>query len=496
MKKNKDKILKILITIQLLILPFLDMLRTTSFKDIEIFNFAIIELINILLIGVSFIITFFRIDKRKFIKIFIYFLLVGVYIILHYNNIIKFDVTIFKDASFNFYIETFYILRVYVLPLILLFVLYENKDIFNKEYYFKIIKIIIAIISLSIIVLNILKLSYISYSPSHSFIEKNIFDYFTYSGDFRLVTSRGWFDSANEISAITFMLLPINICLLFKEKKNSNLALYLAQSIAMILLGTRTSAMGTALVSITIMFVYLLTTILKKNKFSKKTFVMYSITMVLCIGFLAISPFALNKYNDKKVDYTIKDEKAYSSIKKNVDADSFAKLFKKYKKEYLIKDIFLKMYPLENDMEFWNRMASRNKALNNDSRRLKSDILDRIQFRNNNEGDKWLGLGHTLNFMDLERDYVYQYYLYGIIGLILFIAPYFAILLRNVILVLIRIKEKFTLEVIISFMPVVLGLIIAYYSGHVFGWVSPMMYLVMLLILNTNIVEEKRSENN
>lgn len=494
MKENKNKILKILITIQLLILPFLDMLRTTSFKDIEVFNFAIIELINILLIGISFIITFFKIDKRKFIKIFTYLLLVGVYLILHYNNIIKFDVTLFKEASFNFYIETFYILRVYVLPMILLFVLYENKDIFNKEYYFKIIKIVIAIISLSIIILNILKLSYISYSASNRFIEKNIFDYFAYSGNFKMLTSRGWFDSANEISAITFMLLPINIYLLFKEKKNSNIALYIAQSIAMILLGTRTSAMGTALISVTIMIIYLITLALKKDKFHKKIFTMFVISMVMCMGFLAISPFALNKYKKEKTDFTVKDQQAYTSIRKNVNKISFAKLFKKYKKEYLIKDVFLKMYPLENDLEFWHAIAKRNKALNNDSRRMKTDIISRIEYRNNNKYDKWLGLGKTLNFMDLERDYVYQYYLYGIIGLILFIVPYFYLLLRNIIRTLINLKEKFNLEVITSFMPIVLGLIIAYYSGHVFGWVSPMFYLVMLLVLNTIVVEENRND--
>ena len=33
-----------------------------------------------------------------------------------------------------------------------------------------------------------------------------------------------------------------------------------------------------------------------------------------------------------------------------------------------------------------------------------------------------------------------------------------------------------------------LGLLIAYYSGHVFGWVSPMMYLVMFLALLVCII--------
>ena len=69
----KDKIIKWSIFILIIILPFLDMLRTTGFKDIEVFSIALIELVNIVLILTAFITTFFKIDKRKFIKIAIYF---------------------------------------------------------------------------------------------------------------------------------------------------------------------------------------------------------------------------------------------------------------------------------------------------------------------------------------------------------------------------------------------------------------------------------------
>ena len=129
---KKEKILKILISILLINLPFLDMLRTTNFKNIEVFNFALIELINIVLIGISFILTFFKIEKKKFIKIFVYFVILGIYIYLHYKNILMFDKNIFQKANPNFLIETFYIIRVYLMPIVLMFILCENKDIFNK----------------------------------------------------------------------------------------------------------------------------------------------------------------------------------------------------------------------------------------------------------------------------------------------------------------------------------------------------------------------------
>lgn len=217
---KKEKILKILISILLINLPFLDMLRTTNFKNIEVFNLALIELINIVLIGISFILTFFKIEKKKFIKIFVYFVILGIYIYLHYKNVLLFDKNIFQKANPNFFIETFYIIRVYLMPIVLMFILYENKDIFSKDYYFKIIKVIVSVICLSILILNILKLSYISYSETKEFVKYNIFDYFKCRSNYKLLTSRGWFDSANEISAILFMIFPINVYLFFKEQKN------------------------------------------------------------------------------------------------------------------------------------------------------------------------------------------------------------------------------------------------------------------------------------
>ena len=46
-------------------------------------------------------------------------------------------------------------------------------------------------------------------------------------------------------------------------------------------------------------------------------------------------------------------------------------------------------------------------------------------------------------------------------------------------------------------MSVVLGLSIAYLSGHVFGWVSPMMYLVFTLsFLNLNVLNNERIDLN
>ena len=153
------------------------------------------------------------------------------------------------------------------------------------------------------------------------------------------------------------------------------------------------------------------------------------------------------------------------------------------------------MYPITNDKEFWISMAKRDRALNNNSRIMKTDILARVKERNNNSMDTYYGLGYTLNFMDIERDYVYQYYLFGIFGLILFICPYFILLIISLVKVLKHLFDYIKIPTIIFFMSPVLGLAIAYLSGHVFGWVSPMMFLVFTFGLLNFFVREEKCKN-
>lgn len=497
MKKNKY--IKLFVTILLICLPFLDMLRTTDIRHFEILGISIVEIFNILLIGTAFILTLFKCNKKELFGVTCYLVLIAIYVVLHYNHIINFDKSIFPKADFNFLTETFYIGRVYVLPLALLFVLIKNRDIFNKDFYFKIIKIVIAIISFSIVILNVLKLSYISYSSSHDFVTHNIFDYFLYQGDFRLLSSRGWFDSANELSAIMFMLFPINIYFLYKEGKKFNYVLFILQFLAMILLGTRTSAVGAVLVVIFALVTYIVSTLFNKQKFNMLFLKNFLFISLICITFFTISPFMISRLNEGKADFSVKDTNAYTELKNDKvinNKETLSKIFLKYKDEYLINELFLKLYPFENDTEFWIEIASRDKALNNNSRIMKSDIIKRIKERNNDNMDTYLGMGYTLNMMDLERDYFYQYYLFGIVGLVLLLGPYFAILVYLLIKGIKKFKHNFNFETIMCLISPLLGLIIAYHSGHVFGWVSPMMWLVVTLslivyIVNQNSIDRK-----
>ncbi len=503
---NFDKYIKLLITIQLIIFPFLDMLRTTNFRHIEFLGISLIELVNMVLIGSALLLTLVKLFKNKkfssIIKLMFVFILYFIYIIIHYKHIINFDITIFSKASFNFITEAYYIIRVYLLPLLLLFILFENRDIFDKKFYLKIAKIVISIISFSIIVLDFFKISFISYSASHDFVSHNFIDYFLYSGDYKLLSGRGWFDSANELSAILLMLFPINVYSYYREQSKFNLLLLISQFLTMIILGTRTAAIGPVLINIVLIGAYLFLVFIKKEKYNYVFFRNICLITLFCLAYMLISPFMFGRLNDSNFDFSIQDETAYDELKsiKKLDElnedelNGLDELMQKYSSEYLINEELLKLYPFNGDRSFWIRMAMRDRALNSDSRRMKSDIIGRIAERNNDKIDKYLGLGYTINFMDIERDYVYQYYLFGIFGLILFIFPYIFIMIKSGIKFLLNIDSHMNYIVVIAFMSPILGLAIAYLSGHVFGWVSPMMWLVFVIGFLCCVLDNKKME--
>lgn len=494
----RNKIIRILIATQLIILPFLDMIRTTSFRHFEILGISAIELCNIILIGMAFLLTIIKIFKDKKLHVFGVFVFLGlsvIYMYFHYQNLMHFNTSLMPKTDFNFMRECFYICRVYILPLMLLFVLLENRDIFNKNFYFKIIKIVIAIISFSIIFLDIFKISYISYSAKHDFVAYNMFDYFLYNGNYKLLSARGWFDSANELSAITLMLLPLNIYMLYKEKNKFNYLLFIVQVIAMILLGTRTSALGAVMISIVSLIGYLFLSFIKKEDLDKKLIKYYAVITLCCSAYMCISPFMFGRINDSNHDFSIQNDGAYNDLK-NADEKDYDKLIKKYASEYLINEIYFKYYPIQNDKEFWLKIAARNKALNSNDRNLKVEIISRIKEKNSNKMDTYLGMGYTLGFLDLERDYVYQYYIFGIFGVILFILPYLLLFGYNLIMVMLKLKKNLKFVTLVTLMSSFLGLVIAYLSGHVFGWVSPMMFLVMVLSLLSFIIKENSLESS
>lgn len=488
--KTKQKIIKFSVFFIFLLLPIIDCIRRTPIKDVEILGISIIELVFLIPVALSFLITITKIKKKELIPIIIYSLVLLIYIIFHSLNIINFDESIFFRTNINIIKETFYIIRTFYFPVLFLFVLCKNKDILDMNFYKKIIKMLIVLISFSIVILNIFKLSFATYQEKNFFIDYNIFDFYKSDLSYKLLSTRGWFNSANEISAILTTLLPINIYYLFKENKKNNYILYAVQVISMIILGTRVSTYCSILISAFFIFINIFSKFYQKEKINYK----FIIVAVLCCSYYFLSPVG-NYYMTNEQPYYPSNDEHYSNLKDLNDEEAI-EYIKSNLYHFRIKEFFVELYPIENDIEFWKSVALGDRNENNNSRLMKIKIINRFKERNNNKYDTFLGIGYTTNFEDLERDYVYQYYIFGIIGLIIIILPEIILLLKSTLNILKKLKKiNITLTCMLLSSPYIC-LVCAYLSGHVLGYISPMYILMLTLgILSVMINNTIKKEN-
>lgn len=487
---NTDKIIKILITTMFVFLPIIDMLRATQIKDIELFGIALIELVNLLLIGTSFILTIPKVKKKHLKYLSIYFLMIFIYGIFHVVNTYNFNTLLVPESIHSFITESYYIIRVYILPLLLMIVLFENKKILNRKYYLNIMKYLVIMISGQIILLNLCRFSYGSYAEGASelLINKSSFiDVFNYSGDYKNLLTVGLFSSTNQISIILFMLLSINIYNLYLHSKIKNLLLVVIQCISMIIVGTKVAALGSVIVLIISLLMYYFFVILKKEKHNKEYSLMHISSIIIVLIIFLISPFTKLYTEDIpgtgfKNDLPVEEIKTIrNKIDEKLPDEEITKILLENPKVFKISPMFYEMYPVENDIEFWLTIAKRDRKINNNYRIIKNDIMKRIMKQNNNKLDKYLGMGYTIGTMDMEKDYVYQYYLFGIIGLILLIGVYIFFYIYNILKIFK--KNYFNYNFCITLVPPFLGLVACYFSGHLFGWVSPMIILATTLCI-------------
>ena len=419
------------------------------------------------------------------------FIIIIIYGIFHIINTYNFNLSLIPKSTHNFIVETYYIVRVYILPLLLMIILFENKKMFNRKYYLNIMKYLVIMISGQIILLNLCGFSYSSYAsgPSQYQINSSSFvDVFNYKGDYKNLFTVGLFSSANQISIILFMLQAINIYNLYLYPKIKNLLLLLIQSISMIIIGTKIAAAGSLIVLIVSLAMYYFFVILKKEKHNFKYSILHVSSIIIISLIFLISPF-IKFYTEKipgtgfKNDLSVEEietirDKIYDD---NLSEKEMVEVLVENPEVFKISPIFYNMYPVENDLEFWITIANRDRRINNNYRILKNDIMERIMEKNNNKYDKLLGMGYTIGTMDMEKDYVYQYYLFGIFGLIVLIGVYIFFYFYNILKIFK--KSYFNYNFCITLIPPFLGLVACYLSGHLFGWVSPMLILATSLCI-------------
>ncbi|MGN1399855.1 MAG: O-antigen ligase family protein [Erysipelotrichaceae bacterium] len=478
-----NKWLKRLVSTLFIILPIIEMLRNTQIKNIEIFNISLIELIVIVLILSALVLTIIK-HKYKFSKwLFLIVLIYASYLLWHCYHIYSFDQTIFPLSDPSYFVELYYLFRVYLLPLLLILILIENKDVFDKHFYLVITKYLILVISANIVVCNLARFSLFSYKYEDATLINTscFFDVFTVEKNYQDLFTCGFFPSANQISIVLVMLLPLNLLSLYRSVSLSNVLLVVLQLFAMIIVGTKTAVLGSLLELLAGFILYIGFLLLPKERPLKKNYLAILIILMVLTSFtIYLSPFYRNYTSNKTSLASLSERQKYIYQQLNeLPIEAAGQFIKENYGTFKINKIFCDLYPIENDPAFWLEIAKRDRSLNNDYRIIKQDILARIAQRNDNPLDKYLGLGYSLNFPDIERDYVYQYYLFGIFGVILFIGSYIIIYIYNLFKAFY--KVNFNYYYALALVSCFFGFVVCYFSGHLFGWSFPMYIMALCL---------------
>ena len=466
----------------------IDMLRLVNDDSIQIFGISVIELINILYLGVL-TVTFFFVNLKKpkvFIPIVIYSVLVGVYSVLHIMNILNFNQDILTGSELNWFKEIYFIIRTYLIP-IFVFYYFLFSDLSFKMFE-KVVTALSIIISSVIVITNIFKISFICYASTlekNSFITRNIFEWF-YNPDKEypsFMTSKGWFFMGNQIGIILFMIFVFVVMLALKYGTVSRYLLLCLNGIALVMIGTKVSTIGgTIVLAVGFIFAIIFGVLLKQFNFKWKQFIMYFISVALVFVLIAFSPmFSIQQSRTEAFEVTEEQKEATEEMMTEVEiqekggklSPQFIKSFSKYVNEnpylFRIEPEFLELFPIEENFKFWHSIIVGGSNWQVDYRLFKSKIYEEVIRINSNEmGDKLFGIGYISNFPYSEKDFVSQNIWFGYLGTALFICPYILVAIYGVYLALRKIKKCFIYENGFFALGICAPLLLSIMAGHLF----------------------------
>lgn len=464
MKKTKKS--EIFLMIFIMIQPLLDCYQLYTDEIRSIFGFSPTTIIRGVFVGVFIIYILFKTKYNKRYLLFIpYFVLLLGYLIGHYANALSFDNSIGGQLWFNWWTEGYYFARM-AIPLLMIYLTYHS-DI-KTENFRKAIIVASLIFAFEIIITNVLKVSLTSYG-GNKVIKDNIFGWFTSNKYwFKDLASKGFFNMANQISGILCMLFAINLYFAIKYARLIHLVTSTSLALSMIMIGTRVGTYGWVLITAVLFIGWIFFAAIHKNKIgiSWKKCLVYVLVSGLLIGLTMHSPLVT-----KRKTFAQQIKKAEKAEKKNTVASKKSSLNKKltsYYKKYSISLVYLKkVYPYVNDVEFWEATIKLPYSVRGGNRNLENLITKRVYERNNNKLDKFLGIGYS-RFRNaelyIEQDFKVHFYTLGIIGILLFLMPYFGVATYALCWMLKNRALRMRTTVLCG--SIYLTLVLSVYSGH------------------------------
>ncbi len=416
-------------------------------------------------------------NSHKNIKyILIYYLILIIYGIFHHLNALNFTSLIPNNFNYNYLSEILQLFKLST-PVIFIYTLYYSN--LNSKDYLDIIKTWIIIICGSIILTNIFKISLSSYGSIR--IKYNIFEWFFHNYSYYETASKGFFMYPNQISSIISLIIPITIYYYFNNKIS---LIYLVMLLlSSLMLGTRVSNLGSIAIFIALILAFIFINLIKKHKLPIKNILKCIIISIIYLLILPISP-AINRYKtydflETKEFIAYLDPEYLNSSKYQEDLEYIENNYK----ELLIKESFIKeSYPYKYDPEFWLNILNKDINKRANYRYVEIAMVKRVIEINNNKLDILLGITNSRlqNIFNIERDFLVQYYAYGIIGLIIILGIYFIILFKNII----NLFKKFNYFNTCLIASTLLLFLTSYLSGNILSQISCFIPLLTIISMN------------
>ena len=468
MNKLKDNtFLKKILLVFLIVQPILDCYLLYTDEIINFFHFSPTTIIRMLIIAFLFCILFFNKENKKNRKIiYIYGGLIIIYTILHHLITSGVDNSGYPTFAYSIITELFYIIRM-LLPIAVIYLTYLLKP--TKDEFIKLFLIVGLITSGIIVFSNILEISLASYGGGT--IKGNIFDWF-FSNKYgsQDLASKGWFNSANQISGLMFILLSICVYSLFEKITKPRIIIIILLVISMIMLGTRVASYGWLLIFIMMIILYLFFVLIIKNiKFEWKKFLIIFLIMIFGIFLTFNAPIV-----SVNIDH---HESSEEELQKMRDED--VPTIKMLGYIGMNEEYYKEIYPYKDHKDFWKYVlddVAPTKRVGN--RNAQTLITYDVGKTYENFPRSLFGLGYSrfINaYLYLEKDFVVHFYTIGILGIILLLLPYVLIAVYGLFKYVKN--KKFDLFTATILAMLVLPLGVSYFSGHIVDELIISLYL-------------------
>lgn len=509
-KTNLKDIVKKIFIAFMIMQPVLDIYMSLFDKSIQIVGVSLATVIRFALVFIMLVMTMIYARKNKSTKLFIgYAVAVLIYMVFHHINAVGFKVRL-VEAKYSPFGELLYLARMCI-PVVLIYIIYNIK--LNYKDIKKIVISVSLILSLTMIISNLFKFSYLSYSLEQDTISGNMIEWFTKGikpdseklNDWVGYTTRGLFQSGNQLSGVMIILVPILTYIAFKEKKIKEWIVLTLHIIAMITITTRVGAIGGILAMAATVCVYILEKIIHREKvseiFKQKNFYCLIVSVVVIAVVYAFSPFKVRTMSGNfGADLVIGKQTTDNTNVDDSDGeiDKIAYIQENVEKEEINGYYIYQVYPYTDDVDFWfDLMMNVPKYERAGNRKMRALLVNRILERDNRISDYLVGISFTRSssFVWPERDFQSQVDALGWIGMILFIFPYIFVFVFAVVQFLRKFKENLYLRRVVYMMALAVGMVAAYLSGHILNEIFPFVFLAMVAGITLNVAMGDEPEN-